>query len=397
MAISNQELVEKAVVTTNALAAAGKLNPAQSDRFIDFVVDETMLKDNARVVRFRNETLEIDKIGIGSRVALPKAEATDPGTRRGVNTSKVVLQPREIMVPFEISDTFSDINLEGASVEEHIIQMMAKQLANDLEELYIHGDSLGPAAIEADILEGGSATDYVKDSYLGLDDGWLRNADTANIFDAAGAPVGLQSLGAMLRAMPTKFRRDKRNLRYFMSPDLWQLYLEKLSSRGTNLGDVVAGGAAHTPWGIQVVGVPLMDFLPTIVEHVTLNGTTAVNLRYKPVQDVSVLPDTLGATATTAFVNVTDYTLDETNGTLARTGGGAIGDGATVKVTYKANPQVLLTHNMNLVVGIGKDIRIERDRDIFKSVNQYAITAKVAVTFEENSAIVKGQNFSQTI
>ena len=62
--ISNEELVQKAVITADALASAGKLNPAQSDRFIDFVIDETVLRNNARVVRFRNETLEIDKIGV---------------------------------------------------------------------------------------------------------------------------------------------------------------------------------------------------------------------------------------------------------------------------------------------------------------------------------------------
>ena len=63
MGLTNEELVEKAVITTDALAAAGKLNPAQSEKFLDYVVDETVLKNNARIVRFRNETLEIDKIG----------------------------------------------------------------------------------------------------------------------------------------------------------------------------------------------------------------------------------------------------------------------------------------------------------------------------------------------
>jgi hypothetical protein len=43
-------------------------------------------------------------------------------------------------------------------------------------------------------------------------------------------------------------------------------------------------------------------------------------------------------------------------------------------------------------VGIGRDIRIEKDRDIFKGVNQYAITAKVSVQFEELTAIVKVRN-----
>ncbi len=95
--IPNEELVQKAVIVADDLASAGKLNPAQSDKFIDYVVDETVLKNNARVVRFRNESLEIDKIGIGSRAAVPKAEAVDPGVRRGINTSKISLAPSEII------------------------------------------------------------------------------------------------------------------------------------------------------------------------------------------------------------------------------------------------------------------------------------------------------------
>jgi len=201
--ISNEELVQKAVITADALASAGKLNPAQSDRFIDFVIDETVLKDNARTVRFRNETLEIDKIGIGKRAAVPKAEARDPGVRRGVNTSKITLKPSEIMVPFEIGDNFRELNIEGDAVEEHIIQMFATQLANDLEELYVIGDENGPAQVESDLVDNGSS-DYVKDTYLALQDGWSLLADGGHIVDAAIdddlqiRPPGLGAVNALV-------------------------------------------------------------------------------------------------------------------------------------------------------------------------------------------------------
>lgn len=392
--ISNEELVQKAVITADALAAQGKLNDAQSDKFIDYVVDETELKNNARVVRFRNENLDIDKIGIGTRVAMPKSEAVDPGLRRGVNTSKVTLTPREIMVPFEIGDVFRDVNIEGDDIEEHIIRMFAAQLANDLEELYIIGNTLGPAITENEYKGAGSSSQYIKDSYLALQNGWQEIADQGGIVDAEGANIGLSLFSRALRQMPTKFRRNKAQLRWFMSPDLWQLYLEKLSTRATALGDATAGGAGHMPFGVPAVPVPLWDLTPKVVEHITLNGTTAVSLKYAPVSDVVVLPETLGSTPTTPYVEGggNDYVLDAAAGTIARDAGGSIGDGDTVKVTYSSNPQMLLTHMNNFVVGIGRDIRIEKDRDIFKGVNQYAITAKVAVTFEENSAIVKVKN-----
>ncbi len=389
--IPNEELVQKAVIVADDLASAGKLNPAQSDKFIDYVIDETVLKNNARTVRFRNESLEIDKIGIGTRAAVPKSEAVDPGVRRGINTSKITLQPSEVMVPFEIGDNFREINIEGESVEEHIIKMFATQFANDLEELYVTGNELGPAVLQGDIIDGGSTTEYIKDSYLALQDGWQLLGDGGHVVDAEGANIGLSIFGKAIRAMPTKFRRNKKALRFFTSPDLAQLYMEKLSTRATALGDSAAGGSGVNPFGVPCVEVPLWDFQSKVVEHITLTGTDTIPLKNAPVSNVVVTPSTLAGTPTAAYIEGTDYSTDEANGTVTRIGG-AIGAGQLVKVTYSANPQLILTHMNNFIVGIGRDIRIEKDRDIFKGVNQYAITAKVAVEFEEDDAMVKVRN-----
>jgi hypothetical protein len=400
MTTSNEELVQKAVITADALAAQGKLNPVQSDKFLDYVVQETVLKDggdNARVIRFSGESLIIDKIGLGQRAAVPAQEAVDPSVRRGVSTSKVTLTPKEIMVPWEIGDTFREVNIEMEKIDDHIAQMMAKQAANDIEQSYINGDTVGPAILEGDYKDGGSSTQYVKDGLHTLYDGWFRLADSGHVKSFDGANIGSAVFFAMLRELPTKWRRNMSDLRWFMSLDLLSLYFEKLSTRGTALGDRVMeqGVAGNVPIaGVRPVGVPLFDLYPKIVEHVTLNGTTAVNLRYKPIQANTeiVVPNDLAQIPTTKYVEATDYDMDYTLGTIARNGGGSIGDGDTVKITYFANPQILLTHKNNLVVGLSRDVRIEKDRDIFRRVNQYAITMKADVQCEETDALVKGTN-----
>jgi len=396
--VSNDELVQKAVITTDAIASAGKLNPAQSEKFLDYVIDQTVLRNNARTIRFREESLEIDKIGIGRRVTFPKAEAQDPGLRRGITTSKVTLTPRTVITPFEISDEFREINLEGDAVENTVIQIMARQVANDVEELLLFGDTIAPAILESDYRDGGDTAKYVKDSFLGLFNGWNRLADSGNVYDAAGANIGLSVFGSMLRALPTKFRRNRGDLRFFVSPDLAQLYYEKLSTRATALGDASAGGAGQRPFGIPIVEVPLMQFLPQVVQHVTLAGTTDVALRFAPINTIVVTPSTLGAAPTTPYLDTTDYVVNTTTGLIHRSGGGsAITDGQVVKVTYTANPQIILTHMANFIVGLGRDIRIEKDRDIYKGVNQYAITTKIATEFEESTALVKGKNIGKSV
>jgi hypothetical protein len=110
------------------------------------------------------------------------------------------------------------------------------------------------------------------------------------------------------------------------------------------------------------------------------------------VSDVVVHATTLSSVPTDAYIDDTDYTLDEAAGTIAWKSGGAIGETATVKVTYSSAPQLILTHMDNFIVGIGKDITIEKDRDIFKGVNQYAITVKAAVQIEELTSVVKVRN-----
>lgn len=393
-------LVEKGIITTDDIASSGKLNPKQADKFIDFVIDVTGLGKMTRVVRFRNEQMQIDKIGVGSRVTVPAAEAVDPAVRRGINTSQITLQPVELMTPFELSDNFSENNIEGEAIEDKIVRMMATQTGNDIEELFITGDESGVSAVESDLYSGGSSSHYVKDSFLALLNGWLRLADSGNLVDAEGAAISANIFSRMINAMPIKFRRDRRRLRFLVSPDLEQLYRERLSTRSTNMGDVALSSSGNiTVFGIEIVPVPLFPFNPRIVQHVTLTGTTAANLRYSNIVEGSVVvtTSTLGNTPEAAYVESTDYTVDEVAGTIVRVGAGGITSGATVKVSYEASPQILLTHMDNLITAIGRDIRIEKDRDIFGRMNQWAITTKVDCEFEEITAVVKGYNVASTL
>ena len=390
---NNEEILEKAVITAaDALASAGKLNAVQSDRFIDFVMDETSWAKNSRVVRFRGETADIDKIGLGARNAMPAAEAKDPGLRRGVTTSKISLSPKEIMVPFEIGDSFKELAIEE-NVEDHVVQMMARAVGNDLEELYINGNALGPAATESSLVSGGSSN-LIKDSYLGLFDGWLKLADSGNSLDAAGADLSAALLSDMIRQLPTKFRRDRRNLRFIMSSDMAQLWREKVSARATSVGDeALQSEGMITAFGIPVVEVPLFPFQPTTVEHITSTGATGtMNLAFKNITNAVVSSATLGATPEAAFGSGVDYSVDAANGTISNIAGGLWGNTDVAKVTYNAPPMILLSHLDNFLVGMSRDIRIERDRDIFRRVNQYAISVKVACEIEEASAVVKAIN-----
>lgn len=276
--MTNEELLQKAITAAEALASSGKLNPAQADRFIDYVIDESVMKNNVRIVKFRNEKLEIDKIGIGNRVMWPATEYVAPQDRLGVTTSKLALQPKEVITAFDISDTFKEVNLEGENVEDHIMKMFATGWRNNGEEQAIRGDLLGEAVLEGDIKTGGDPNRYVKDPLLAMFDGWWRKSDGGHTVDVGGTNIGLSVFGAMIRAMPQKFRRNKAMLRFFMPSDLAQIYIEKIATRQTPKGDAAAEGQTQTPFGIPIVEVPLLDMYPTIVENIDLTTTAAQSL-----------------------------------------------------------------------------------------------------------------------
>jgi len=393
--MSNKELIEKATITTDALAAAGLLNPEQSNKFLDYVIDETTMKGMCRIVRFKSSQMLIEKINVANRVAVPKAEASDPRVRRGISSSKVTLEHKEIMVPFEIGDIVKEENIEGDSIEDHIIKMMATRLANNMEEAFWDGNTVGPATLEGDLYEGGSSTLYIKDSYLALFNGWLKRAESGHIVDAANESIGPALISRALNAMPNKFRKNKAALKFFLSPDHEQIYRDKVSTRATASGDAALNASGNIPsYGVELVPPSLLDATPKYVENSVANtdGSTATALSFAPITELVITPTTLSDTPIAKYILGTDYSVSLANGTWTRLAGGSIGSGATVKVSYRTAGRILLVNPLNLIMAIGRDIRIEKDRNIFKGVNEFAITAKIYAAVEEDDALVLIKN-----
>jgi hypothetical protein len=392
---TNEEILAKALIEADALASAGELQPQEAEKFLDWVIDETALKQNARVIKIsKGDKWRVNKIGVGRRNAVPATAGVDPGIRRGINTGVVPLETAEIMLPFDIGDGFIERNIEGMSARDHIVRMMATAFSNDWEELLLLGDLLGHARIEGDILEGGDETRYVKDEYLGLFDGLLRLADGGQVVDVEGENMGVGIMRQAITAMPTKYRRNRNDLRLYTPTDILELWRERVSTRATALGDAATtgGNPAPKPFGLTPADLALLPFNPLHVEHVQLNGTTPVALRSNPIQNVVVTASTIGGTKPVdAYTVGVDYSVDLVAGTVTRIGG-AIGDGQVVKVTYESNPQLIVTHRQNIIIAISRDVRIERDRNIHRRVSEFVITGKVAIGIENLDAMVKLKN-----
>ena len=185
-----------------------------------------------------------------------------------------------------------------------------------------------------------------------------------------------------------------------MSDTTEQLFRNNLASRATGLGDTAATSEVNLrPFGVEAVSLALLPQTPLITEHLTVTiAGSPFALKNKNIVTGSELVvlqsiDANPKSPVTPFVEGAgnDYTMDYAAGTFTLLAG-AISDPSDIKISYLAESQMWLTEFRNMILGIGREIRMERDRNIFGSVTEFALTARVAVEIEETDAVVLGIN-----
>ena len=267
MATQEEILAKADEVTTSVVGnqSGGLLKPAQSNRFIDFVVDQSNLMRNARVVRMRTPQMEIDKLSIGTRLLAKATEASDTGANAAVTFTKVSLSSVKLRLDWELSTESLEDNIEGASLEDHIAQVMARQTANDMDDLLINGNTSSANGL-LKALDG-----YVKLALAG-----------GRVVDEAGNNISRATYDRVLRTMPTKYLQKRNELRFFSGPGIVQdtsFSLQNPNSAtaatagapapGSTFGEQAflngairanggPGATGMSPYGIPLVEIPLM-------------------------------------------------------------------------------------------------------------------------------------------
>jgi hypothetical protein len=239
---------QKATIDTTTVFASGsgRLNPEQADRFIDYIIEQTVLfKDGIRVRRMNADRADLDKLQVGTRIIRKAAEGVEPGTIVGVTTAKRQLVVTEIILPADVTFTFFEDNIERDNFEDHLMQGFGTQLGNDLEDLAINGD----------VLSG--------DAFIQIEDGWvaLMKAGTfATAYDTNGSTDFRNVVfEGMLEALPAKFKGNKGALRFYVSTNDEEKYRFQLGQRQTAGGDqILMGDGRVTYSGVPVVGAPYM-------------------------------------------------------------------------------------------------------------------------------------------
>lgn len=269
---ANETLLQKADWAIGDITAnSGLLNPEQANAFIRKLLIQPTLLAQARRVVMNSPTRKINKIQFASRILkagytaglsrtlddTANRERSKPTTEQIVMNTKEVIA--EVRLPYEvIEDQLERGNIGlsrdggGASsggIVSTIMDLIAERAALDLEELAILGDT-------------GSA-----DPFLALTDGYL-NRFTSNIVDAGGATISRTIMKNGSKTMPTQYRRNRSQMRHYLSTEQEIEYRDTLANRETSFGDGMHQSVS-TVWaaGTPVEGVGLMPADQGLMTH----------------------------------------------------------------------------------------------------------------------------------
>lgn len=336
--------IKKALISIPTLT----LDPEEADRFLDYVVDQSVLKNNARIVRMPRAQKRIRALGLGSERVLYPADQFDAAKYKKeflqntitLNTTKfrgcVVIYDDDLedILPIESDREFTD----------HIMRMITADIANQLAECYWIADTAGVGGFAADDIR--SKLDgwrYILANSAEGEDYYNDVTGAASILDAT---ADFSLAGKIAQQNPVapfnwefKFSKTKKTLpsiykskggmsalRFFCSDQVVDDYIEALAARSTILGDqAIIGGEKGLKFGtVPIVPMPLM-------------------------------PTTLNAA-------------------------GKIGAGSFT--------DLCLTHFKNFIIGLQREIKLETERQAADEANYFFYSMRTCVTMENVNAVV---------
>ena len=263
---SNRSIIAK--VSTGDMTNGGLLNPAQSNRFIDYMAPKDSFLADIRTVRMESPEFELDFMGLGSRIIRKGVEGVAPDELMSITTSKKSLKTSEVILPYDLTDNVREDNIEHEGVGTHIANLMGTQFGNDLADLAINGDHT-------------VLTSAPDGKFLSIGDGFIKlakdSSDTHKVDTNGGVDYKGVIFPAMLNALPNQFKARKSLLRFYVSPAVAEAYVDQLAARNTVLGDnsVVTGNVAPFK-GIQLFPV---EYLPDGVMFLTPAQNFAVSIQ----------------------------------------------------------------------------------------------------------------------
>lgn len=349
----NKEKFLKAMISMPSIT----LSPQEADRFLDYIIDQSVLKNNARIEKMSAQSKNIRAMGLGqTRFLKPAATFSTSDYQKTLTENLITLTSKKVRGCVVIYDDDLEDNVEGDAFADHVNRMIAAQIANELEEAFWIGDTHGLSGFpNTDIrslwdgwryrLDHSQDTEPYKNAVTGsctiLDASNVITGHTSD-FNIAGriamvdntAPYNWEfKFSKMIEVLPAQYKKNGlQNLRFFCPDIVVSNYIEALAARATVLGDNAIIGGGQAQFGmIPIVSVPMMP--------------------------------------TTMAADTTDVTKEKL------TADGPYSD-------------VVLTHKDNFIIGLHREIKMETQREAADEATYFYYSMRADVAMENVNAAV---------
>ncbi len=246
MAISNDELLAKAVFDTSAIGGVGEAPLAieQVTQFIELMTaGQDMLPDVQTKTSSASKWQE-SIIDFAGRIAYPGVSGTrnTSGQRSAPTTGIVEMNTVLLRAEVPVVDEVLEDNVAGPALAGSIERLIADRFGFDIEEMFINGIFVPTAVTSLDLL-----------------DGWLFQAQQlGNVVAASTYGQDYQTVfKEMILAMPLRFlRRLEQDGAFYVPKRVEYIYRDILAGRETVGGDVYLTNSGELRYqGILIKGV----------------------------------------------------------------------------------------------------------------------------------------------
>jgi len=253
----NDAFIHKAV-TGSSFLNGGLLNAQQRDVFLMYVRKFTKLIPLCRTEIMENPRLEVPKLHIGEPITVGLADNAIINETGSPLFNQITLDTAELASRFHITRRAIRRNVSKERIVQQVSEAMLAQIATDLENLHINGDTLLGAGTPINDL-------------LRVNDGLDKLTNGSHIVDLNGGFVSKQLFANMIRRMPDSYQDDP-GLRFFMPRSIQVDWVELNSQRIDQIGERAFKGNIEAPFGIPIITIPLMPSRKPVAVTVAVAG-----------------------------------------------------------------------------------------------------------------------------
>lgn len=232
-------------VSSDLFTSGGQLPAEAIDGFWASVIDQTPTLKLITNRSMLSGTGTVDELVISSRSLTASTEGTAITDPDAVSFNRRTITVVEMGQGIDITKTFLEDNVERENAEQLIIDQIAAQFGNDVEDLGWNGD------------------DDSSTTFLAINDGWITLATAdSNVNDVTSYDSGATCSDVMhdwKKSVPTKYKM-RPDLTFFVPYAFAENYANEVSARETAMGDqvLINGLPALRYFGHPVVAVPYL-------------------------------------------------------------------------------------------------------------------------------------------